>query len=208
MLAVSTSGAVASAALIVDGACVGTLEADESRRHAETVLPLVEALLHQTNTTPDQIDRFAVDVGPGSFTGVRIGVSAVNAMAAALHKRVIPVDALRAVYESECDGVNAYCILLDAGNGNGYAARYSAGKELAAPEAVVTAPYLEALPVGTVIVTDAEGDQRLIPEAEYVGIAAANTPDAAVDAAVPLYLRPSQAERMWKLRREAERDGD
>lgn len=210
LLALSTSGAVASAALIENGACTHALAADESRRHAETALPLVEALLRQADTALAEIDCFAVDVGPGSFTGVRIGVSIVNAMAAACGKRVVPVDALRALYQKRgMELPERCCILLDAGNGNGYAVQYLADSEIAPPEAVVCAPYLERLPEETVVVSDLAGEERLIPEAEAVGRAAMKRLDAAVDAAVPLYLRPSQAERMWKLRKEqeAERDG-
>ena len=81
MLAVETTAAVASAALMQDGVLIDEREADAGKKHAETLLPLIDALLEENGFTIEQVDVFAVDVGPGSFTGVRIGVSLVNALA-------------------------------------------------------------------------------------------------------------------------------
>lgn len=208
ILAVSTSGYMATAALVRDGACERMLSADTTRRHAQTVLPLLEQVLSEANVTLPEVDLFAVDVGPGSFTGVRIGVSAVNAVAHAQQKQVIGVDALRGVYQAYADTDAAVCVLLCCGNGNGYAARFQHGKVLAQPEAVVIQPYLETLPEGMQLVSDVDtdGEQPLIPTAEQIGQAAFTMLKSAQQSVLPMYLRPSQAERMWKLRQEANRD--
>ena len=208
ILAVSTSGAVATAALVREDRCICARAAGTDKRHAETVFPLIERLLLEADTPLSAVGLFAVDVGPGSFTGVRIGVSAVNAMAAAQGKRVVAVSSLRAVYRANAGISDRVCILLDAGNGNGYAAQYVGGREFVPPEAVVARPYLDALPENMAVVTDFEagGGTPLIPAAEDVGREAHLLRDTAVAAAMPLYLRPSQAERMWKLRQEAGRD--
>ena len=92
ILACDTSCYVASAALVRDGVCLCELFAPTDRKHAETALPLMERLLAETETALASLDLLAVDIGPGSFTGVRIGVSTVNAMAYALDKPVVPVD--------------------------------------------------------------------------------------------------------------------
>ncbi len=204
----STSGAIATAALVREGRCVCALAAGTDKRHAETVFPLIERLLLEAGTPLSDVGLFAVDVGPGSFTGVRIGVSAINAMAAAQGKRVVPVSSLRAVYRANAEISERVCILLDAGNGNGYAAQYGGGTELAPPEAVVARPYLDALPENMAVVTDFEAGGRapLIPAAGDIGGEAYLLRDTAAAAAAPLYLRPSQAERMWKLRQEAGRN--
>ena len=169
-------------------------------------MPLTEKLLLETETAMADIDLFAVNVGPGSFTGVRIGVSAVNAMAYACGRLVVPVDALRVLYEPYADTEERVCAMIDAGNGNAYAAEYLTGETLAAPDAVVTKEYLAALPATARIVGDV-GVDKAYPSAKYVGLAANALRHTAVTDAKPMYLRPSQAERMWKLRREAERNG-
>ena len=71
------------------------------------VLPAIDALLRGAGCAMDELDAFAVDVGPGSFTGVRIGVCLANGFALAMAKPVIPVDALRALYEPYAAGSGA-----------------------------------------------------------------------------------------------------
>ncbi len=60
-------------------------------------MPMAERVLKMAELACDELDAFAVDVGPGSFTGVRIGVCAINGMADALNKPVILVDSLEAM---------------------------------------------------------------------------------------------------------------
>ena len=83
LLALSTSGRAASAALLEDGVPLAEATRDAGLTHSETILPLTCELLEAHGLAPSDIDVFAADVGPGSFTGVRIGVCAINAMAAA-----------------------------------------------------------------------------------------------------------------------------
>ena len=206
ILAVDTSCYVASAALVRDGVCLCELFAPTDRKHAETAQPLIEALLRETDTALSALDYFAVDVGPGSFTGVRIGVSMVNAMAFAQGKLVVPVDALRTLYEPYAETAERVCAMIDAGNGNAYAAQYAEGETRAQPDAVVTEEYLSTLPEGTRVVGDV-GPDKAYPSAKYVGLAAQKLTGTAVTDAKPVYLRPSQAERMWKQKQEAKRNG-
>ena len=207
ILAVDTSCAVASAAVIRDGVCVLERDADTDRRHAETVQPLIEAVLDEAGLSVRDIDLFAVDVGPGSFTGVRIGVSAVNAMAYAAGKRVVPVDALAALAEPYADTGEPVAAILDAGNGNVYFALLRAGEALIAPDAPSMAECAERIPAGAHIVGDtgSRDSEKTYPTAKQVGLRAYRSAEAAVDMAKPMYLRPSQAERMWKLRQEGRR---
>lgn len=210
IVALSTSSSLATAALMRDGVCILELAADGGKRHAETVLPLVEELMTRTDTPLSAIDLLAVDVGPGSFTGVRIGVSLINAMANALHKPVVGVDALRGIYQScAADNPRPVCVILNCGNGNGYAGRFLSGMAITLPEAVAVAPYCAALPGGMALITDAQPvqEQPLIPTARFIGQAAYELRGTAAKTAVPLYLRPSQAERMWRARKGGAEDG-
>ncbi len=200
LLALDTSARVASAALLRDGAVLLELTADAAQKHAETAAPLVDRLLAALELPLEEIDLFAVDVGPGSFTGVRIGVSLVNAMAFALQRRVVPVDALYALYVAANEPERPVCALLDARNGNAYAALYEGGRTLIKPAAVETAPFVGALPAGTRIVGDTGTDVMAYPRASAVGVAAFGLVEQAAPFVEPLYLRPSQAERLKRER--------
>ena len=195
LLALDTTAAVATAALFRDGTLVTEQEADAGQKHAETALPLIETLLEENGVTIDQIDLFAVDIGPGSFTGVRIGVSLVNALAFASGKRVVPVDSLRTLALSVEEPEKPVCALIDARNGNAYAALYQQGKTLIEPCAVEIQPFLATLPADTVFVGDVQSAEKSFPRARFVGLAAQLPQAASVNEAEPLYLRPSQAER-------------
>lgn len=202
MLSVDTSGRTATVALITDGTVTLELAGDTDRKHAETLLPLLERLLTQTQTTPEEVDLFAVNVGPGSFTGVRIGVSCVNAMAYALHKKIVPVDALRALYQSRIDQPGRTLAALDAANGNAYGALYENGRTLVEPSAVEAAAFLRQYGADAVMLGDIGCQPPVYPSAGLVGEAAWGMQQQAADAVMPMYLRPSQAERLYKARAE------
>ena len=207
MLAVETSCGRASAAVFEGDTCLSERFTEEGKKHAETVLPLIEQILTDTDTPLSAIDRYAVCIGPGSFTGVRIGVSTVNAMAYAAGKPVVPVDALRALYEGvlrargdagEGAGVGRVAALIDAGGGRAYGAVYERGAIVLLPSAVDIAPFLAEYGENAVVTGDAgggEGEKRY-PSASLVGYAALQLAETA--RATPLYVRLPQAERNRK----------
>jgi tRNA threonylcarbamoyladenosine biosynthesis protein TsaB len=200
LLALDTTSAVATAALFVDGVCLLELEANPDQKHAETVLPLIDRLLEEAKVSIREIDCFAVDIGPGSFTGVRIGVSLVNAMAYALGKPIVPIDSLFALYEAADERELPVACILDARNGNGYAALYQAGETLIQPSAVEIESFLASLPQNAFIVGDSL-EQKAFPRAKAVGSTALSTLQTARDSVEPLYLRSSQAERLHAARK-------
>lgn len=91
----------------------------KNRRHASTILSEIENILIKNNKKKTDIDTIGVVVGPGSFTGIRIGVSTVNALAYAKQSNIVTIDALEAILGLEEVGVS----VIDAGNGNYYALR-------------------------------------------------------------------------------------
>lgn len=202
MLSVGTSGRTATVALIADGGTILELAGDPTHKHAETLLPLIERLFSQIGAGPGDMDLFCVNVGPGSFTGVRIGVSCVNAMAYALHKKIVPVDALRALCQCRIDQPGRTLAALDAANGNAYGALYENGRTLVEPSAVEAAAFLRQYGAGAVIVGDIGCQPPVYPSAGLVGEAAWGMQQLAADAVMPMYLRPSQAERLYKARAE------
>jgi len=139
------------------------------------------------------MDAFAADVGPGSFTGVRIGVCMANALGAAHHKPVIAVNALETL-AYPCRNVTV-CALIDARNGNGYGAVYRNGEPLIPPCACVMNEFTAHLPENCRIVGTAASGREMPAAASVAAIAANRQGEKEI---MPLYLKPSQAERMWK----------
>ena len=110
MLALDASAKAASAALARDGVLLGQYFQNCGLTHSATLLPMAEALLKNCGLSVSDVDVFAATKGPGSFTGVRIGVSTVKALAHAGGKPCIGVDAL----EDECRSarrLNLICVV-------------------------------------------------------------------------------------------------
>lgn len=86
ILAIDTSGHTASAALLEDSTLRAQVSLYTLRTHSQVMLPLCQQLLDNAGVALEEIDLFAVADGPGSYTGLRIGISAVKGMAFALGK--------------------------------------------------------------------------------------------------------------------------
>ena len=80
ILAVDCADKSASCAVIADGKTVASSFISAGLTHSRTLMPMINAMLSDSEQSLESIDCFAVTVGPGSFTGVRIGVSAVKGM--------------------------------------------------------------------------------------------------------------------------------
>lgn len=108
ILAIDTTASTAAAA-ITDGVHpIGAYTLNGTLTHSETMLPMLESLLHSAHLTPDDIDMFAVSAGPGSFTGVRIGVSVIKGLAFGRSKPCVAVSALEALAQN-LDAYTAVC---------------------------------------------------------------------------------------------------
>ena len=140
-LAVDTSNKIASVALFEDGKMLGEKFSDDQKTHSEKVLPLIDDLLKELGSSIKDIDRFVVCTGPGSFTGIRIGVSLVKGMAEGLKKDVIGVTALEGLL-NKVDG--DACAIIDARHDNVYA-QYRIAGEYSKPDCVNINELLEEL---------------------------------------------------------------
>lgn len=192
ILAFETTDAVASVALYIDGEVYETV-IDTNKRHAESVLPAAEALLSTYGMSTADMDAFAADVGPGSFTGIRIGVCMANALGAAHKKPVIAVNALETLAHPYPNGT--VCALIDARNGNAYGGVFENGTAKTEPFACVVEEFLPTLPQDTKLVGTAAQGKELPGAGNVARIAAARNGQAEI---APLYIKLSQAERMWK----------
>jgi len=135
ILASDTSGPSVSVALWTDGRLLGAMTQNVGLTHSVTYLPLIENLLQHCSRRIADVDLFAVTVGPGSFTGIRIGISAVKAMAYAAKKPAIGVSTLAALawpYRSCPDLL--VCPMLDARNGRVFAGAWQEGDCVLAEE--------------------------------------------------------------------------
>lgn len=114
LLAVDSTAAPASVAIWEDGKLYGEFFTHTSLTHSVTLMPMCQALLQNTMTDIKEIDAFAVAAGPGSFTGVRIGVAAVKGMAQALDKPCIAVSTLEAMAQNLLGTDCIVCSVMDA----------------------------------------------------------------------------------------------
>ena len=78
ILAVDTSATSASVAVAEENKIIGAFSINTALTHSQTLIPMIEEVIKKTGITSDDIDVVAVNAGPGSFTGVRIGVAAVK----------------------------------------------------------------------------------------------------------------------------------
>ena len=100
ILAIDTAGKTAAVAVIRDDTLLYEMASNTGLTHSETLLPMVDTALKACGLTPAQLDLYAVTNGPGSFTGLRIGVSAAKGLAWALEFPCCGVSTLEAMAEN------------------------------------------------------------------------------------------------------------
>lgn len=146
ILAVDTASPVSGVALSDNGMLKYEYTADHGRTHAVKLPGMIDCMLRESGWRIGDIDGFAVSVGPGSFTGLRIGISTVKGLAFAGEKPVAPVSTHDAL-ANQCAGLDTLvCTLVDARKKEVYAALYrqESGRmnavdppRVAAPDAVL-----------------------------------------------------------------------
>ena len=124
ILAIDTSTASGSIALLEDDRLIAELTTCSQKTHAERLLPSIKGLLEGADARIEEIDCFAVTKGPGSFTGLRIGLSTVKGLAWSLHKPVIGVSTLEALAMNIPYADKPICPILDARKKEVYAGIY------------------------------------------------------------------------------------
>jgi tRNA threonylcarbamoyladenosine biosynthesis protein TsaB len=125
ILAVDTTTSTGSVALLKETNLIAEVNIDSSSTYSERLLPAVDFLLKTNKMSIQDIDGFAVAVGPGSFTGIRIGLSTVKSFSFASGKPVAGVSGLKALAEKlRHSQAHLLCPLLDAKKGEIYAALF------------------------------------------------------------------------------------
>lgn len=125
ILAVDTTATAVSVAVVEDGKLLSESFANTGLTHSQTLMPMIDNTVKGANIQISDIDVFAVDNGPGSFTGVRIGVAAVKGMAQMLDKPCVEISTLESLAynlaDTDCVAVSA----MDARCGQVYTASFN-----------------------------------------------------------------------------------
>lgn len=129
ILAFDTSAKTASVAVCEGGNILGVSNIENGLTQSELVLPMAEALLSQLKMSFADVELYAVTVGPGSFTGVRIGVSTVKGLAFGRDIPCAPVSTLEALAENAAGLSGLIVPCMDARRGQFYTATFAATAE-------------------------------------------------------------------------------
>lgn len=125
ILGIDTCCMSATAAIMSDDRLVAQVVQNNKKTHSQNIMPMIDFMLAQAELSTDDIDAFAVAVGPGSFTGVRIGVATIKALAHASGKPCISVSTLEALANNIVPFDGVICPILDARRGQVYTASFN-----------------------------------------------------------------------------------
>ena len=232
LLGIDTSSQAASAALVQDGVIVSEYMLNQKKTHSAHLLPMIEQMLSAAGFTFPDIDCFACGVGPGSFTGVRIGVTTIKGFAQALDKPVVTADSLETLAYGLTTFDGLIVSALFARVDEVFCAAYNSANDgletVIQPSVMTISELLEKLPhtkclfVGDGAVLHKELIENTLGEnAVFAGerqniISAANMTllcakraacgtTKKYDEISPLYLRVSQAEREYQEKEKGEK---
>ena len=114
ILAIESSGLVASCVIVTEETMLAEYTVNFKKTHSQTLLPMVDEIVSMVGIELKEIDAIAVSAGPGSFTGIRIGISALKGLAAASKKLCVGVSTLSAMAQNFSDTDCIICAVMDA----------------------------------------------------------------------------------------------
>jgi len=214
LLAIDTSQAACSVALWRDGALAGYRYRDMPKGHAEALIPMLDEMRDELDFSFDRLDAFAVTVGPGTFTGLRVGLATARGFAVAMDKPCLGVTSLEAIAHPAAQEAAAHELIaacFDARRNEAYLQVFGSDLSPVTAPALVSlddlsgildtasdAPLL-AVGTGAHLVQDHAGSRvrcagaAPLPDARSVAaIASARAADKALPPS-PLYLRAPDA---------------
>lgn len=124
ILALESSGLVASVAVMEDGQTVAEYTVNYKKTHSQTLLPMLDEVAKMTELELDSVDAIAISGGPGSFTGLRIGSATAKGLGLALGKPLIHVPTLEGLAYNLYGVPGIVCPIMDARRNQVYAAFY------------------------------------------------------------------------------------
>jgi tRNA threonylcarbamoyladenosine biosynthesis protein TsaB len=209
VLGIETSSRRGSVALWEDGRTVTSRAHEQPHAHAEQMLPLVNAVLAEAGYSRGSLDRIAAGIGPGSFTGLRVGIALAQGIALGLGRPLAGVPSLRSMARAVPAAISgARCAVVDARRGEVFFALYAPeGSELGRAAAVPRESALTRIAEiasGAEIVLVGEAAAELggrtifrseesdLPHARWTAEIGAEV-DIAAAPATPLYVREPDA---------------
>lgn len=200
ILALDTSGAVASCALLQNGEMLDACAHDSMLDHSRLLLPLCQSLLEKNGLTLKDVDVFAAVVGPGSFTGIRIGTAAVKGFAWAQSKPCAGISSLSAM-AWDCEQEGTLCCSIRARADESYYAVFRREKSSVirlTEDAVGSDEEMESIAREHGCTLFPRDCQRASGAARAAWALAQSGKLQTCHEIVPSYLRATQAERMRK----------
>jgi tRNA threonylcarbamoyladenosine biosynthesis protein TsaB len=223
-LAIETSGRIGSIALVDSGVVLAERSFEHGLQHAAQILPAIDQLCRERAWTPASIDELYVSAGPGSFTGLRIGITLAKTMALATGVKLVAVPSVRVLVENAPADAQHVIIVLDAKRAQIFTARFERGGEkwieresarldsLAAMLSRSPRPvhllgegiayHQKFIPADAgVIVTDTAMWQARAAAVANIGAAMARAGEFAdADRLTPIYIRRPEAEEKWEAK--------
>ena len=173
LLSIESATRVMSVAVLDGESLLAEITTFDERVHSERLLPAVDQLLRVADLSLDEIEAFAVSIGPGSFTGLRIGLATVKGLALGSDRLVAAVPTLAALTVAAAGAVGPVAALLDARRDEVYAACLEGPGDLRTPriaDAVFTAEELAAaLPCPCAVVVGEGAGEVAAAAAERAG---------------------------------------
>ncbi len=221
LLAIETSETVGSVAALESGNLLTEHDLPRHQGSAQTLAPAIRDLLAEVGWRPGQIEVVAVTVGPGSFTGLRVGVTTAKVLAYSAGAHVLGVDTLEAIAAGCPTQVDHLAVVMDAQRGQVVAGTFRRAQDgwfsasepwqladleawlAALPTGIwVAGPVLQRLTQGLPEGLRTLDPQYWLPKASWVGRLAARRYASGqhddVWSLVPRYYRPSAAEERWE----------
>jgi tRNA threonylcarbamoyladenosine biosynthesis protein TsaB len=226
ILGVDTSTSYGSLGLIEDDKVVAEYALLRDETHSTRLVPAIQALLKEARLVLDEIDGMAVSLGPGSFTGLRVGLSAVKGLALAAERPVVGIPTLDALASNLPFTPYVICPILDARKGDVYSALYKDGgrglvERLTPYEVLSPLRLLEKIPLEETIflgdgvevygefIKERLGAKALFAPPHLRFLRGSSVAEIGlqrfkrgekddISSLVPIYVRPSDAEIKWK----------
>ncbi len=216
ILSIDTASNLCTVAVLENEKCIKEIIVNDARNHSEKIMPVIEQALLESNLTLQNIDLIVCDKGPGSFTGIRIGVGTVLAFKDSLNIPCIGISSLQALaYNINDNGI--ICSLIDAKNNNVYFGVFEKKNNLVTQlEELSFKTIEEIIPIlnkydkiifvgdGSIVYKDflesnlknCKFSSKNDLSSFSLGLAGLNTYKQNIESdLMPLYLRKSQAER-------------
>ena len=219
ILAIDTSSSVCSVAILEDDKLIDKNELDDGRTQSENLMPLLDELLKRNSIDIKEVELIACTVGPGSFTGIRIGVASIKPIAEVLNIKVASIMSLEALARN-VENKETIVSLIDARNNQVYCGifdkEYNSKEEYIADDINEVIKVLEKYDNITFVGNGSILHQELLTQklrnvefsdnnkqsAENVGKMGykkyLENNLCTADTIMPVYLRKSQAERLKK----------